>query len=167
MPALNHVQSFNNWAGGTYPQGGETQTALGPTPVFRDAKDRQLVSWGASPDTLFPDGYLGTQAATTRRSDKLVDATYRTNRPAYSRGVHKGERINPGDYLWPREFNLMTGLEYEEQGLKFAPNGAAPVRLVNDGKTGPLIPQGIDRPEMSFMDMQRQSMLRHLLPTCR
>lgn len=166
---MQHQQAFNNWAGGTYPQAGDTQPLMGPAPVFRDNKDRQLAAFGASPDTAYPDGYLGTQPATSRRSDKLLNAVYRSNMRSYTRGVHKGERINPGDYLWPAEFNPMTGLEYEAQGLQYTPQGAIPKVLTNDGKIGPAaVPSGdFDRQELEIVDRNRQSMLSHLLPNWR
>jgi hypothetical protein len=157
-------QTFGNWAGGYDPQGGESQPVLGPTPMFRDAKDRTLAAFGSSPDTTFADGYLGTMSS-NRRQDKLLDSVKRQNHRSYSRGVHKGERINSGDYLWPEEFNLTTGLEMQAQGLKFAPPGAEPIRLTNDGKAGPRgIPRGLDRPQTEQIDMQRRSMLKRLAP---
>ena len=164
MPAGN--TSFTNWAGsGPNTPGTADGGLLGPSPVFRDAKDQRLVAFGATPDTQYPDGYLGTQGATSRRSDKLLDAVHRFNRPANARGVHKGERINPGDYVWPDEFNPMTGLMMEAQGLKFAPTGADPVVLTNDGKAGPRgIPRSLDRPQEEIIDAQRRSMLSTLLP---
>jgi hypothetical protein len=113
-------QTFSNWAGGYDPNGGESQPVLGPSPMFRDAKDRRLAAFGATPDTQYPDGYLGTMSS-NRRQDKLLDSVKRQNHRSYSRGVHKGERVNPGDYLWPDEMNLFTGLELQAQGLKFAP----------------------------------------------
>lgn len=157
-------QTFANWSGGYDPYGGETQPLLGPTPMFRDAKDRQLAAFGASPDTQHPDGYLGTMSS-NRRQDKLLDSVKRQNHRSYSRGVHKGERINPGDYIWPDEMNLFTGLAYQSKGLKFAPPGAEPVTLTNDGKAGPRgIPRGLDRPQQEQIDMQRRSMLKQLAP---
>ena len=157
-------QTFGNWAGGYDPQGGESQPVLGPTPMFRDAKDRQLAAFGATPLTQHPDGYLGTMSS-NRRQDKLLDSVKRQNHRSYSRGVHKGERINSGDYLWPEEFNLTTGLELQAQGRKFAPPGAEPIRLTNDGKAGPRgIPRGLDRPQTEQIDMQRRSMLKRLAP---
>jgi hypothetical protein len=167
---MQHQQAFSNWAGGQYPQAGETQAVNGPAPVFRDPKDRQLAAFGESPDTNYPDGYLGTQSSTSRRSDKLLDAVHRTNMRSYSRGVHKGERINPGDYLWPSEFNLLTGVYYESQGLKFAPSGGIPTHLTNDGKAGPRgtpAPGDFDRQELELIDRNRKSMLSHLLPSWR
>ena len=132
--------------------------------MFRDAKDRQLAAFGATPLTQHPDGYLGTMSS-NRRQDKLLDSVKRQNHRSYSRGVHKGERINSGDYLWPEEFNLTTGLELQAQGRKFAPPGAEPIRLTNDGKAGPRgIPRGLDRPQTEQIDMQRRSMLKRLAP---
>jgi len=162
-----NTQTFGNWAGGYDPQGGATQPVLGPTPMFRDAKDQRLAAFGATPDTQYPDGYLGTMSS-NRRQDKLLDSVKRQNHRSYSRGVHKGERVNPGDYLWPEEFNLTTGLEMQAQGLKFAPPGAEPIRLTNDGKAGPRgIPRGLDRPQQEQIDMQRRSMLKQLAPSWR
>lgn len=157
-------QTFGNWAGGYDPQGGESQPVLGPSPMFRDAKDRRLAAFGATPDTQYPDGYLGTMSS-NRRQDKLLDSVKRQNHRSYSRGVHKGERVNPGDYLWPEELNLFTGLELQAQGQKYAPPGAEPIRLTNDGKAGPRgIPRGLDRPQQEQIDMQRRSMLKRLAP---
>lgn len=124
-----------------------------------------MSQFGVGPDTQYPDGYLGTQAATSRRSDKLLDSVHRTNTRPYSRGVHKGERINPGDYVWPKEFNPETALRYEAQGKKWAPSGEAAQVLVNDGKAGPVT--GINRTQMEVVDQQRQSMLRSLAPDWR
>ena len=132
-------------------------------PVFRSAKDQRISAFGVGPDTQYPDGYLGTMSS-NRRQDKLASAI-RSNQRAYSRGVHKGERINAGDYIWPDEFNLLTGIKLESQGKKFSPPGAEPVRLTNDGKAGPRgIPRGLERPDKQIIDMQRRSMLKSLAP---
>lgn len=153
-------QTFTNWGGAYDPNASSAQSAvsLGPEPFFRDAKDRRLQAFGATPDTQYPDGYLGK--ITDRRENRL-EAT-RSNLRSYTRGVHKGERVNPGDYIWPTEFNPETALQYEARGLKFAPTGAAPVVLVNDGKTAP-----IGRPDMEVINQQRRSMLKTLIPQWR
>jgi hypothetical protein len=158
-------QSFNNWSGGDDAQGGESMPLLGPMPAFRGPKDQRLAAFGASPDVQHPDGYLGTMDA-NRRQDKLMSAVGRSNNRSYSRGVHKGERINPGDYLWPEEFNPMTGIQRQATGqTRYAPVGAEPVRLTNDGKAGPRgIPRNLDRPQQELIDLQRQSMLKSLVP---
>ena len=164
METVANQQTFNDWGGSYDPHTPDSQALLGPTPVFRNAKDAHMVSWGASPDTQYPDGYLGTMSS-NRRQDKLANAVLRTNTRSYSRGVHKGERINAGDYIWPEEFNLYTGLQLEAKGQKFAPPGAEPVRLTNDGKAGPRgIPRGLERPNQEIIDRQRQSMLKTLAP---
>ena len=165
--ASGNNQTFSDWSGGYDPYTPQTNTALGPTPSFRNFNDQRLSAWGSSPDVQYPDGYLGTMSS-NRRQDKLTKAVMRTNTRSYSRGVHKGERINAGDYIWPEEFNLFTGLMMESKGQKFAPPGAEPVRLTNDGKTGPRgIPRGLERPNQEIIDMQRKSMLKSLVPPWR
>lgn len=160
-------QSFNNWAGPSDPPNVGTQAMFGPAPVFRNNKDYQLAGYRTLQDTTYPDGYLGTMSA-NRRADKTLGTMSRTNARQYSRGVHKGERINPGDYLWPDEFNLYTALEYEARGLKFAPTGAAPVRLTNDGRVGPRgISRDQRRDEATEMSMERRSKLKSLTPNWR
>ncbi len=162
-------QSFSQWSGPNGLSPGTSDAGLlGPQPSYRNAKDQRLVAFGASPDTQFPDGYLGTQPASSRRADKLLDSVHRSNTRSYSRGVHKGERINPGDYVWPAEFNLFTGIELEAAGIKYAPTGAVPVVLTNDGKAGPRgTPSTLERPQQEIIDMQRRSMLKSLGPSWR
>lgn len=156
--------SFANWQSpSSSPESGMV-AGTGPAPVFRSAKDQRISAFGVGPDTQYPDGYLGTMSS-NRRQDKLTNAAVRANQRAYSRGVHKGERINAGDYIWPQEFNLLTGIMLESKGKKFAPPGAEPVRLTNDGKAGPRgIPRGLERPDKQIIDMQRRSMLKSLAP---
>jgi hypothetical protein len=162
------MPSFTSWQGGGPDSAGNSNALLGPSPVFRDAKDARMAAFGSSPDTNYPDGYLGTQGASTRRADKLLDAVHRTNTRPYSRGVHKGERINPGDYVWPAEFNLWSGIEAELEGHRFASEGAEPVVLTNDGKAGPRgVPRGLERPQQEIIDQQRRSMLQALAPNWR
>lgn len=157
-------QTFTNWSGGYDPQGGESMPLLGPAPVFRNAKDMRLAAFGATPDTQHPDGYLGTLYS-NRRQDKLGASSMRTNTRSYSRGVHKGERINQGDYLWPDEFNLTTGLANQAKGKKYAPAGMENPRLTNDGKAGPRgVPRGLDRPKVQSIDPERSSRLKTLAP---
>jgi hypothetical protein len=137
----------------------------GPAPVFRSGKDEALAGYRSQPDTLHPDGYLGTMSS-NRRQDKVLGTLSRMNARQYSRGVHKGERINSGDYVWPAEFNPMTALVLQSQGKKFAPPGAEPVRLTNDGKVGP---RGIPSPDVAPVEMnpQRRSYFKSLMPAWR
>jgi hypothetical protein len=90
------------------------------------------------------------------------------NARQYSRGVHKGERVNSGDYFWPDEFNNMTGIELEAQGKKFAPPGAEPVRLTNDGKVGPRgLPSQQPNIEVGQISPEQRSRLKSLAPRWR
>jgi hypothetical protein len=107
--------------------------------------------------------------SSNRRQDKLLNAVARTNTRPYSRGVHKGERINMGDYIWPQEFNLLTGIQLESVGRKFAPPGTEAARLTNDGKIGPAgVPgaRGVQQAQ-PMIDPQRRIMLKSLTPPWR
>jgi hypothetical protein len=65
----------------------------------------------------------------------------RTNQRPYTRGVHKGERIDARDYFWPEEFNNMTGLAHQAAGIKFSPPGLGDYlpdeRYPTDRRVGP------------------------------
>ena len=162
------AQSFSTFSGKPDPQTSGNLPLLGPSPVFRSPKDRQLAAFGASPDVNFPDGYLGT--ITNRRQDKLQTAVTRATQRQYSRGVHKGERINPGDYMWPDGFNLQSGLVNQTTGMRWAPPGLGSdtPHLVNDGKVGPRgVPQNMERPNNEVVDTQRREMLKSLVPSWR
>jgi hypothetical protein len=111
---------------------------------------------GRAPQAEYPDGYLGT--IRSRRDDKgkpyamsdtvLDSLKNRQNQRAYQRGVHKGERIDPGSYMWPenlepdRRINLKIYKTIENEGTlvmmgaRNAPQlASAPApHLVNDGK---------------------------------
>lgn len=144
------AQSFDNWyrnneyPGGTAPfRQAET---FGPAPRGHDYLDNLRMYWRRTPEATYPDGYLGT--VPSRRGDRLMDGlkARTTNRP-YTRGVHKGERIDARDYEWPPEFNLWTGLEYEAEGIKFFPPGLLnelpDERYPTDRKVGPRgVPMG-------------------------
>jgi hypothetical protein len=118
-------------------------------------------------DTTYPDGYLGTMSS-NRRQDKTLGTLSRQNARQYSRGVHKGERVNPGDYVWPDEFNLWTGISYQDARKKFAPPGAMPVVLTNDGKVGPRgIPRTLYAENPEYIDQERRAGLKTLKPTWR
>jgi hypothetical protein len=159
--------TFTSWMTPAAQNGVGTQSDFGPSPVFRNAKDLALSGYQTGADTQYPDGYLGTMSA-NRRQDKILGSLSRMNARQYSRGVHKGERIDAGDYLWPDEFNLYTALQYEAQGLKFAPTGAEPVRLTNDGKVGPRgISRDQKRDDAMEMSLQRRSQLKSLAPNWR
>jgi len=160
-------QAFANWSSPSEPPGAGTQPMFGPEPIFRNNKDQRLSGRGTMADTTYPDGYLGTMSS-NRRQDKILGTLNRSNQRQYSRGVHKGERVNPGDYVWPEEFNLWTGIVYEKEGKKFAPPGAIPVQLTNDGKVGPKgIPRTAEKQNKEFIDAERRAQLQSLRPSWR
>lgn len=161
MPA----NTFTSWGSASEPPGMGTSTSFGPAPVWRNSKEALLSGYRTGVEEQYPDGYLGTMSS-NRRQDKVLGTLSRMNARQYSRGVHKGERINPGDYIWPDEFNKWTGLNMEAQGMKFAPPGAEPVRLTNDGKVGPRgIPsrQGEEVIKEDF-NPERRALLKSLAP---
>lgn len=119
------MPSFNPYLSRDYPQSIDAPFRIaetfGPTPKGHDYLDNLRMYWRRTPEAQYPDGYLGT--VPSRRGDRLMDGLKaRTNKP-YTRGVHKGERIDPRDYIWPPEFNLMTGLMMQAAGIRFFPPG--------------------------------------------
>lgn len=110
--------------------------SYGPQPFFRDELDAFRSMWRRTPEATYPDGYLGT--ITARRDDRLLQATkQRENQRSYQRGVHKGERIDPGDYIWPDQFNLESGLQRQTTGMRWTPPGGGvdtTAKLTNDGR---------------------------------
>lgn len=104
-------------AGGLY--GTFTTTGGGGsiTVSARDALDfARLGSPGKTPEAEYPDGFLGS--VPSRRSDRLTDKIGKMNRRSYTRGVHRGERIDPGDYLWTPDWNPETGIETQMSGMR-------------------------------------------------
>lgn len=158
------AQSFSQWQT-TDPTPGATGGGLGPQPFFRSARDQQMASYRVTPEAQYPDGYLGEMEG-TRRQQRLIAAGGRPNQHSYQRGIHKGERIDPGDYMWPKEFNLWSAVQAEANGVRFTAAGAVPVVLTNDGKVGP---RGINRdardPDtQAQIDAQRRAQLQRLAP---
>lgn len=160
-------KSFSDWQSPNSVSESSSLPVFGPEPVFRNNKDYQLAGYQTMQDTMYPDGYLGTMSS-NRRQDKTLGTLSRQNARQYSRGVHKGERVNPGDYVWPNEFNLWTGISYQDAGKKFAPPGAMPVVLTNDGKVGPRgIPRTLYAENPEYIDQERRAGLKTLKPTWR
>ncbi len=117
--------------------GGGGHQAIG----YRDVLDaRRSVGDGArTPSAEYPDGYLGT--INNRRGDRLLaNLQGRLTQRSYQRGVHKGERIDPGDYVWGADFNPMSGLKAEAAGRRWAPSGNPTERLAHMGKNAALSP---------------------------
>ena len=161
------ANTFTDWQTPNAQQESSSLPLFGPAPVFRNNKDYQLAGYRTLQDTTYPDGYLGTMSS-NRRQDKTLGTLSRKNARQYSRGVHKGERVNPGDYVWPEEFNLWTGIAYQDAGVKFAPPGATPVVLTNDGKVGPRgIPRTLYAENQEYIDLERRAGLKSLKPSWR
>jgi hypothetical protein len=144
--------------------------ASGPQPLIRDAMEAARLAWRRQPDAQYPSGYLAT--GTTRREDKVANAVWR-NQKSYNRGVHKGERIDMSDYLWPDEFNLQSALVSQAAGQRYVSPAYVqePVRLTNDGKPGPRDEAGmLGRPNTGvpvIPDPQRAKQLQRMRPTWR
>lgn len=117
---------MSNWQystvlGGTNPAQPVVAGGGGQVVSFRDPLDARRAQQGFVPTAEYPDGYLGL--IQSRREDRLLDSLKnRLNQRSYQRGVHKGEKVDPADYLWPKEFGPMTGLERQAAtGLRAAP----------------------------------------------
>lgn len=104
--------SHQNWQylGANGYQGAYTTMGGGGTPVVpRSDMDYARMGVGRAPQAEYPDGYLGT--IRSRRDDKgkpysvsdtvLDSLKSRQTQRGYQRGVHKGERIDPAQYMWP------------------------------------------------------------------
>jgi hypothetical protein len=153
------AQSHQNWQylGASGYIGAYTTTGGGGTPIVpRSGMDFMRMGVGRAPQAEYPDGYLGT--IRSRRDDKgkpyamsdtvLDSLKNRQNQRAYQRGVHKGERIDPGSYMWPeglepdRRLNPKKyKLEDNDGGITMVTNRYTPEaklapapHLVNDGK---------------------------------
>ena len=120
-------------AGGMY--GTYTAVGGGGSPVSHRDLDALRIGQGRTPSAEYPDGYLGT--IRSRREDRMLDSLKnRLTQRSYQRGVHKGERIDQSDYLWPEALQPDRGLVNEARGLKTGPllSLAPAPHLVNDGK---------------------------------
>lgn len=168
MP-YNNLNPQQNWqslgAGGLY---GSMNSGGGGVPVARSDLDFARMGVGRVPQAEYPDGYLGT--IRSRRDDKgkpnsiseavLDSVKSRVNQRGYQRGVHKGERIDPGDYVWPSEWGSQTGISNQFKGRKtgLVALNIRPTHLVNDGKSDP--PNNVS-PEMG---PRRRAQLSRLRP---
>jgi hypothetical protein len=173
MPSQN-VQSLGaNGMYGTY-----TNYGGGGVAVARSDLDFLRLGVGREPSAEYPDGYLGT--IRTRRDDRgrpnsvseqvLDGLKVRQTQRGYQRGVHRGERIDPGDYYLPQGFAANRGIARQmaaaKKGVpvpKFAPAFAlAPApHLVNDGKANTRSSSPLE------MNNVRKSQLRGLSPQWR
>jgi hypothetical protein len=130
-----------NWAETNFlsPYGNQGGGGDVPEPWWRDNLDFRRSMWRQTPEASYPDGYLAT--IRSRRDDRLLDSLKnRLTQRSYQRGVHKGERIDPGDYLWPGAWRPERGLQAESVGVKQTLAGIIPER----GQVGPeqMLPRG-------------------------
>lgn len=168
------MASFTPWLSRDYPAGDAPLRVAetgGPQPFWHDTLDYKRSGWRSTPDAAYPDGYLGT--INSRRQDRLLSAVQRRVSKPYTRGVHKGERVDRDDYFWPPEFNLMSALEAEAKGERWAPPGIGfelGEHLVNGGKrmaTTPTVrgmPSRNGTVEWNADDPDRVAHLRRLAP---
>jgi len=152
------ADSHQNWQylGASGYVGAYTTTGGGGTPIVpRSSMDFLRLGVGRAPQAEYPDGYLGS--IRSRRDDKgkpyavsdtvLDSLKNRQNQRAYQRGVHRGERIDPAQYMWPKNMEpdrrvkaKFTPVDNDGSlvlmGKRNAPKMAlAPApHLVNDGK---------------------------------
>jgi hypothetical protein len=172
--------SHQNWQylGGNGFIGSYTTTGGGGTPVTgRSEMDFLRMGVGRTPAEEYPDGYLGT--IRSRRDDRgiptdtiLDSLKQRSNQRAYQRGVHKGSRIDPGQYYWPKgmgpdkRLNVTPKIVDNEgsinmMGPRHAPEStmAPPPSLINDGKAN------IKSNDPIEPNKYRAAGLAHLKPT--
>jgi hypothetical protein len=155
--------THQNWqsmgAGGLY--GGNTMGSGSGMPIARTELDGIRMGTGRVPQAEYPDGYLGS--IRSRRDDRLLDSTKsRANQRSYQRGVHKGERIDPSDYIWPESLQPDRGLRNQARGIKTTfVEGMQPAEpLVNDGKETVAV-------QPMEMDARRREALGRMLPKWR
>jgi hypothetical protein len=132
-----------------------------PQPWVRSVLDGRRMMFNRIPGADFPAGYLGT--ITDRRSDRVLDSLKaRVNQRSYQRGVHLGERIDPGDMLWPEEMNPLSGIQRQATtGERYAPlNQFFQPTPVLESK---MAPRGSE--SIVTIDQHRVSQLALLRPT--
>jgi hypothetical protein len=157
MSNMQYVAPMGVPQPGTATYGGGGRVDMVGARSILDAK--RLMATGRTPTAEYPDGYIGTM--NSRRSDRLGDNSLnsrpmRSAQKNYTVGVHKGERMDSSDYLWPQDFNPMTALEYQARGKKWTQHGDQPAdtRLVGTGA-------------MQKTDADRLAALRNLRPQWR
>jgi len=135
---------------------------------FRDPVDAARTMMGQRvPSAEYPDGYLGT--INSRREDKLLNRLKKNlNDRAYQRGVHKGERIDPGDYYWPAGFGPDSGLARQAGAVedvieggrvllvqRAAPSGTVSDRLTVLGERLPRVSEGLELDPRALANLDR------------
>jgi hypothetical protein len=155
QPASNTPGSISYGGGGGFSGSGYRSDVI----QYRSNLDAARAGHGQIGQAAYPDGYLGTLSQ-DRRQDKLLDAVINklTDR-SYQRGVHKGEKIDYGDYFWPDGFKPDAGLSREARTAvrgrntiaveRYAPKGNPVERLAHLGKLG-----GLSAPEQENLYKQ-------------
>ena len=155
-------------------QGGGGRTDLVGYHSILDAR-RSMGEGARTPSADYPDGYLGT--ITSRREDRLLKTIKnRLTQRSYQRGVHKGSRIEPGDYTWSKDVNPQAGLEAEADGCeRWAPKGTPVERLSHMGTNDVLSPQEMAKiapqyglaykPDRDVVNPARSERMSHYLPS--
>lgn len=144
---------------GTYTASGGTGFVVG-----RDLLDSARIGEGRVPAAEYPDGYLGTTRS--RRDDRLLDSTRNRGQDrAYSRGVHKGERLDQASYFWPRGLDPQRGIRNQAMGRRTTPVTSLieSQPLTNDGKPMPKDQESVLRE----IDPVQASLLGALRPSWR
>ncbi len=138
-------------------------------------QSRSAANPARTPQAEYPDGYLGN--IRTRREDRLLkDVQSRLTQRSYQRGVHKGERVDPTDYLWDKSIiDPEAGLRAEAKGLKWTAKGETPQNIINHmGKNHLLSPEemanvanglGVNQGPTTTVDPLRASKMSRLLPS--
>lgn len=130
--------------------------------------DSLRIGEGRVPSAEWPDGYLGTTRS--RRDDRLLDSIKaRETQKPYQRGVHRGERLDPADYLWPRGLDPQRGIRNQLRGVRTAPAMDLVPRphLVNDGKAMQQAPAYSQADQLGEIDPARAAQLASLRPPWR
>ena len=144
---------------------GQTSTGAGGLGfTMHDALDAKRAMVGSVPSAMYPDGYLGT--IQSRREDRLLDQVKaKLGDRQYQRGVHKGVKIDPDDYLWPADQQPDRGLANIARGVKNAPIMTLTEQLQMGGRPPGLI-AAVGSP-LALLDPNRAAQLRHLAPNWR
>lgn len=146
---------------------------------FRDDLDARRSGMGNYvPSAEYPSGYLGT--IQSRREDRLLDKLKgQVNQRSYTRGVHKGERLDPSDYFWPPELQPDRGLRQQAMAVpqwdrtwaapRQQPLGTVQEQMVASGGLElPTTPRGRMRPLPNpYETSDRAGALRAMAPSWR
>lgn len=139
---------------------GQIAGSMPPQPWVRSVLDARRMMYNRTPQSEYPSGYLGT--ITSRRGDRVLDSLKaRVNQRSYQRGVHLGERVDPGDYLFPDDMGPLSGIERQATtGLRNRPK--LEYFLPTPTVEGKLAPRGAT--SILTIDQHRASQLSMLRP---